>query len=188
MKVYNSLSAKQCNLLHPPTSSSSSTTTTTTTTTTTSTTPRRGMAWYICGPTVYDSAHLGHGRTYVTMDIFRRVALHLHNNDCNNTPRPLYVMNITDVDDKIIKRSMEYNTKTTVEVIDPLELARYYEYEFWSDMELLNVRKPDVICRVSEHVVDTIVPYIQQIVEGGMAYVIPEGGQEGEEEGEGKRG
>ena len=133
---------------------------------------------------MYDSAHLGHGRTYVTMDIFRRVALHLHNNndDCNNgTPRPLYVMNITDVDDKIIKRSMEYNTKTTVEVVDPLELARYYEYEFWSDMELLNVRKPDVICRVSEHVVDTIVPYIQQIVEGGMAYVIPEGGQEEEE-------
>ena len=106
MKVYNSLSAKQCNLLHPPTSSSSSTATSTT-----STTSRRGMAWYICGPTVYDSAHLGHGRTYVTMDIFRRVALHLHNNnndDCNNnTPRPLYVMNITDVDDKIIKRSME---------------------------------------------------------------------------------
>ena len=150
------------------------------------------MAWYICGPTVYDSAHLGHGRTYVTMDIFRRVALHLHNNnndDCNNnTPRPLYVMNITDVDDKIIKRSMEYNAKNTknnaaVEDVNPLELARYYEYEFWSDMELLNVRKPDVICRVSEHVVDTIVPYIQQIVEGGMAYVIPEGeGQEGEEE------
>ena len=188
MKVYNSLSAKQCNLLHPPTTSSSSTATRTTTAT--STTSRRGMAWYICGPTVYDSAHLGHGRTYVTMDIFRRIALHLHNNnndDCNNnTPRPLYVMNITDVDDKIIKRSMEYTTKATVEEIDPLELARYYEYEFWSDMELLNVRKPDVICRVSEHVVDTIVPYIQQIVEGGMAYVIPEGeGEEagGEEEG-----
>jgi len=183
MKVYDSLSESHCNL---PTSSATSSSTSTS---------NKGTAWYICGPTVYDSAHLGHGRTYVSMDILRRVALNLHNG--NNvtskrledgsrqiTPRPLYVMNITDVDDKIIQRSME-NSKNNdsesngKEEVDPLALARYYENEFWSDMKLLNVMKPDVICRVSEHVTDTIVPYIQQIVDGGMAYVIPE--DEGED-------
>jgi len=183
MKVYDSLSESHCNL---PSSASTS-----------FSTSNKGTAWYICGPTVYDSAHLGHGRTYVSMDILRRVALNLHNgnNGTNKsldtssrqiTPRPLYVMNITDVDDKIIQRSMENsksNTKDSKNEVDPLALARHYENEFWSDMKLLNVMKPDVICRVSEHVTDTIVPYIQQIVDGGMAYVIPE-----EDDGEGKVG
>ena len=187
MKIYDSLSESHRNL---PSSSAS---------TTSSSISNKGTAWYICGPTVYDSAHLGHGRTYVSMDILRRVALNLHNgnNGTNKskvdgsrqiTPRPLYVMNITDVDDKIIQRSIENsknhninngNTNSSKEV-DPLVLARHYENEFWSDMKLLNVMKPDVICRVSEHVTDTIVPYIQQIVDGGMAYVILE-----EEDGEG---
>jgi len=182
MKVYDSLSESHCNL---PSSASTS-----------FSTSNKGAAWYICGPTVYDSAHLGHGRTYVSMDILRRVALNLHNgnNGTNKseedgrrqiTPIPLYVMNITDVDDKIIQRSME-NSKNndsesnSKEEVDPLVLARHYENEFWSDMKLLNVMKPDVICRVSEHVTDTIVPYIQQIIDGGMAYVIPEDNVEGE--------
>mmetsp|Transcript_8917 Transcript_8917/g.21645 ORF Transcript_8917/g.21645 Transcript_8917/m.21645 type:complete len:721 (+) Transcript_8917:62-2224(+) len=153
-----------------------------------------GIAMYVCGPTVYDSAHLGHGRTYVSLDILRRVALNLHHGSGGGgvgdrtdssdvsliTTRPLYVMNITDVDDKIIQRSTErrdnvnYGKESEAEA-DPLSLARYYEREFWQDMDALNVMRPDVICRVSEHVELTIVPYIQQIVDGGMAYVIPEG-------------
>ncbi|KAL9186741.1 hypothetical protein ACHAXT_010461 [Thalassiosira profunda] len=134
----------------------------------------RGTAWYACGPTVYDAAHLGHGRTYVLLDVLRRVATSEHdasgaNNDGNDTcvPQPLFVMNVTDVDDKIIARSIERG-------VDPLHLARKYEREFWEDMDSLNVLRPDVICRVSEHVAATIVPYIQQILDGGMAYVIPE--------------
>lgn len=138
--------------------------------------PQRGMAWYVCGPTVYDSAHLGHGRTYVSLDILRRVTLNYHSHHTSR-PRPLYVMNITDVDDKIIKRSMEKkggDGNSENGEADPLSLARHYEREFWQDMDALNVMRPDVICRVSEHVESVIVPYIQQIVNGGMAYVIPE--------------
>lgn len=131
-----------------------------------------GTAWYVCGPTVYDSAHLGHGRTYVSLDILRRVLLSLHADTTNNAPRPIYVMNITDVDDKIIQRSM--TEESGAEFDNPLALARYYEMEFWQDMDSLNVLRPDVVCRVSEHVESTIVPYIEKILEGGMAYVIPE--------------
>ena len=159
LKIYNSLSATRCNLLSSSAASN------------------KGIAWYICGPTVYDSTHIGHGRTYVTMDIIRRVALNVHNVSCENRPRPLFVMNITDVDDKIIQRSLENATKGKAEEeADPIALARKYECEFWQDLSILNVMKPDVICRVSEHVTETIVPYIQQIVDGGMAYVIPEEG------------
>ena len=132
----------------------------------------KGSVWYVCGPTVYDSAHLGHGRTYVLLDILRRVALHLHNK--SGMPRPLYVMNITDVDDKIIQRSREMAGDSTDNHADPIALARHYEHEFWQDMDHLNVLRPDVICRVSEHVESTIVPYIRQILDGDMAYVIPE--------------
>ena len=132
----------------------------------------KGSAWYVCGPTVYDSAHLGHGRTYVLLDILRRVALHVHNK--SGMPRPLYVMNVTDVDDKIIQRSRETVEDSTDRHADPIALARHYEHEFWQDMDHLNVLRPDIICRVSEHVESTIVPYIQQILDGDMAYVMPE--------------
>jgi len=155
-------------------------------------TTNTGTAWYVCGPTVYDSAHLGHGRTYVSLDILRRVVLNNYSHmtpQRQQQPRPLYVMNITDVDDKIIQRSME---KGSIGggggEVDPLLLARHYEHEFWQDLDALNVLRPDVICRVSEHVESTIVPYIQQIVDGGMAYVIPEqkhmdGNDDGNEDG-----
>ena len=150
------------------------------------TSPSLGTAWYVCGPTVYDSAHLGHGRTYVSLDILRRVALSLHDGSARSVagPRPIYVMNITDVDDKIIQRSIENDANYNEDegaLTNPLALARYYEMEFWQDMDSLNVLRPDVICRVSEHVEQTIVPYIQMILDGGMAYVIPEeDGEQGE--------
>jgi cysteinyl-tRNA synthetase len=83
-------------------------------------------------------------------------------------------MNVTDVDDKIIKRSREMARRNHQEGADPIALARCYEREFWQDMDRLNVLRPDVICRVSEHVESTVVPYIQQIVDAGMAYVISE--------------
>ena len=153
----------------------------------------KGAAWYVCGPTVYDSAHLGHGRTYVLLDVLRRLALRSHAGGGRSSPRPILVMNVTDVDDKIIKRSGE-NKKRAAELAeaegggqsdgsehvgptDPVELARHYEAEFWEDMAALNVMTPDVICRVSENVESTIVPYIERIVEGGMAYVLPELGE-----------
>ena len=59
----------------------------------------RQLTWYSCGPTVYDAAHLGHARNYVTLDIMRRILEDYFGYSI------LYVMNVTDVDDKIIKRA-----------------------------------------------------------------------------------
>ncbi|KAL7486175.1 hypothetical protein ACHAW6_012825, partial [Cyclotella cf. meneghiniana] len=151
MTIYDSLSSTHRRLPHQLTDKS---------------TPL-GVAWYACGPTVYDSAHLGHARTYVALDILRRVSLHSHRASGSSAPRPLFVMNVTDVDDKIIERSKQCG-------LDPLELARRHEDEFWEDLRRLNVLPPDAVCRVSEHVRTTIVPYIRRIVEGGMAYLVPE--------------
>ncbi|PIK48564.1 putative cysteine--tRNA ligase, cytoplasmic isoform X3 [Apostichopus japonicus] len=63
--------------------------------------PQNGkqVKWYSCGPTVYDSSHMGHARSYISFDILRRVLTHYFNYDV------LYVMNVTDIDDKIIKRA-----------------------------------------------------------------------------------
>jgi len=53
------------------------------------------VTWYACGPTVYDKSHLGHARNYVSTDIIRRIMMHYFNLDVN------FVMNITDIDDKV---------------------------------------------------------------------------------------
>jgi len=129
-----------------------------------------GLAWYTCGPTVYDSAHLGHARTYVCMDILHRLLSDQHHRNSKqnttSTPPPLFIMNITDVDDKILSRSKEMN-------IDPMDLAKRYEIEFMQDLQELNVNLPTIVTRVSEHVESDIVPYIQQIMRLGFAYIIP---------------
>lgn len=64
------------------------------------------VSWYSCGPTVYDAAHMGHARSYITFDILRRVFVDYFNYDV------LYVMNITDIDDKIIRRARKQHLFT----------------------------------------------------------------------------
>lgn len=120
--------------------------------------PMRGrqVLWYMCGPTVYDSAHMGHARTYVSFDVLRRIMTDVFGYDVKLT------MNITDIDDKIIKRSCEAS-------IEFAELARKYEREFLGDMARLGVAPPDVMTRVSEYVPE-IVAYIQGIIDRGYAY------------------
>ena len=85
---------------------------------------------YVCGPTVYDYPHLGHARCYITWDMLYRY-LKFSGYDVT------YCRNITDVDDKIIKKAKEENTNT--EVIS----KRYYDI-FSDSMKKLNVLKPDV--------------------------------------------
>ncbi|KAJ6236395.1 cysteine--tRNA ligase [Anaeramoeba flamelloides] len=111
---------------------------------------------YICGPTVYDVSHLGHARTYVGFDMIRRILEEYFNYNVN------YVMNITNIDDKIIKRAKENNENF-------IDLAKKMEDLFFKDMKSLNVRKPDVITRVSDYIQD-ITDFILKIEENGFAY------------------
>lgn len=114
---------------------------------------------YVCGPTVYDYTHIGHGRTYVVYDAFKRyLSLRGFN--------VIHVMNITDIDDKIIKRGQEENR-------DWREIVEEYIKDYMAGLEELNV-KVDSHPRVTEHVND-IINFIQVLLEKGHAYVAPSG-------------
>ena len=116
----------------------------------------RTINWYMCGPTVYDAAHLGHARTYLTFDIIRRILSNYFHYDVN------LCMNITDIDDKIIQRANKENQKFS-------EFARYWEDQFFKDMRSLNVMYPNYITRVSEYIPE-IIKFIEVIIQKGYAY------------------
>jgi cysteinyl-tRNA synthetase len=114
------------------------------------------LTWYACGPTVYDAAHIGHARTYVALDIIRRLLVHF-----SGAP-VLYCMGVTDIDDKIVARANEQG-------VAPHALARRWEAAFFADMARLGTLPPTCITRVTEHVPE-IIAYIQGIVAAGQGY------------------
>lgn len=116
----------------------------------------KNVTWYICGPTVYDSSHMGHARNYVGFDIIRRILSEYFGYNV------FMVMNITDIDDKIIVRSKE-------QVVEFTELARAQENSFHEDMRALKVQPPDVLTRVSEYVPE-VIRIIEGIIKNGFAY------------------
>eukprot|EP01102_Stenamoeba_stenopodia_P011564 TRINITY_DN3568_c0_g1_i3.p1 TRINITY_DN3568_c0_g1~~TRINITY_DN3568_c0_g1_i3.p1 ORF type:complete len:553 (-),score=96.36 TRINITY_DN3568_c0_g1_i3:423-2024(-) len=120
----------------------------------------RFVTWYTCGPTVYDHAHVGHARNYVSIDILQRILRSYFRYDV------VHVMGMTDVDDKIIARAKEKQQSNG----NPLSLARHFELEFERDMRDLNIVRPIATTRVTEHI-DNIVSYIEQIIQNGFAYV-----------------
>ncbi len=115
---------------------------------------------FVCGPTVYDFSHLGHARTYVAYDVIARW-LRYRGFDL------FYLMNITDIDDKIIKRAREKNE-------DPLKLARRFEESFFQDIASLQINTIDVYARASEHIPD-IIDQIERLIEKGFAYITQTG-------------
>ncbi|XP_030370516.1 probable cysteine--tRNA ligase, mitochondrial [Scaptodrosophila lebanonensis] len=113
--------------------------------------------WYTCGPTVYDSAHLGHASTYVKVDILQRIMRDYFKINL------VTAMNITDVDDKIIKRSRETGR-------DWKQLTSAYDAEFKEDMRRLNVQPPDFRTNVTNNI-PAIVLFILDLLNNKMAYV-----------------
>ena len=115
---------------------------------------------YCCGPTVYDFAHIGNWRTFIFGDLVRR---YLDFKGYAVTQ----VMNITDVDDKIIKKVRETGT--------PLrEFTGKFEAAFFDDLQALNCRKPQHTPRATEHMAE-IISLIEKLLARGLAYQTPDG-------------
>jgi cysteinyl-tRNA synthetase len=115
---------------------------------------------YCCGPTVYDFAHIGNWRTFVFADLVRRTLEF-------SGFRVRHVMNITDVEDKIIKRVRETG--------QPLpEFTAQYETAFFEDLKTLNCLPPHRTPRATEHIPD-IIELIRKLIDRGMAYQAADG-------------
>ncbi len=110
---------------------------------------------YACGPTVYDYAHIGNLRTYIFEDVLRRTLKH-------NGYRVKQVMNITDIDDKIIKRSQK-EKKNIYKITKPLTKI------FFGDLRKLNIEKAEVYPRATAHIKE-IIKLIQILLKKGFAY------------------
>ena len=114
---------------------------------------------YTCGPTVYDFAHIGNFRTFVFQDILRRF---LHSRGL----RILQVMNLTDVDDRIIQKAAEAGVSIR-------EFTEKYVEAFLEDMSALNLQAPEEVVRATDHIED-MVDLIGRLQEKGLTY--PSGG------------
>lgn len=125
------------------------------------------VGMYVCGPTVYGPPHLGHAKSYVAFDVIQRYLRHL-----GYSVR--YVQNITDVghltddadagEDKLIKQSR-------LEKKEPMEIAENYTWQFFRDMDALNVKRPDISPRATGHIPEQIA-MIRELIEKGHAYEV----------------
>ncbi len=118
------------------------------------------VGMYVCGVTVYDLCHFGHGRTFVSFDVIARYLRYLGYN-------LRYVRNITDVDDKIIKRSLE-NNETCDQLVDRMIT------EMHKDFDALNILRPDVEPRATQHIPE-IIAIVEKLLAKGHAYVAEDG-------------
>ncbi|MGH9048687.1 MAG: cysteine--tRNA ligase [Acidimicrobiia bacterium] len=115
------------------------------------------LSIYVCGPTVYEVPHVGHGRAAVVFDVIRRY-LEWRGTDVS------FVSNITDVEDKIIGRAAEEGSTEQ-------EVAQRYEAAYWEVMDRLGVLRPDHLPRATEYI-EPMLELIGDLVSQGRAYVI----------------
>ncbi|OOF64589.1 cysteine--tRNA ligase [Rodentibacter sp. Ppn85] len=118
------------------------------------------VGMYVCGVTVYDLCHIGHGRTFVSFDVIARYLRYLGYN-------LTYVRNITDVDDKIIKRALE-NQETCEQLVDRMVA------EMYKDFDALNILRPDFEPRATHHIPE-IIALVEKLIQRGHAYVAQNG-------------
>lgn len=122
---------------------------------------------YVCGPTVYGHAHLGHAKSYVSFDVVVRWLRH-------GGLRVKYVQNITDVghltddadegEDKIARQAR-------AEKVDPMEVAQFYTKSFYDDMDRLGVQRPSIAPLATGHIPEQIA-LVKQLIEKGHAYEV----------------
>ncbi|MBQ3234959.1 MAG: cysteine--tRNA ligase [Clostridia bacterium] len=125
---------------------------------------------YSCGPTVYNYAHIGNLRTYVFMDLLRRVLRYEGFNVKG-------VMNITDVghltddgdngEDKMAKTAREQKK-------DPWQIAKYYTEIFMKDFDRLNIGVPEIVCKATDYI-NEMIQYVEGLVENGYGYETDDG-------------
>jgi cysteinyl-tRNA synthetase len=113
------------------------------------------LRMYACGPTVYDYGHIGNFRTFLQIDVLRRL-LHLEG------IRVRHVMNITDVDDKIIRNAAAAGVPIS-------EYTPRYEQAFLDDLDSLRIERPEILARATEHI-PQMVELVERLSEVGAAY------------------
>ncbi|HDL8285832.1 TPA: cysteine--tRNA ligase [Yersinia enterocolitica] len=118
------------------------------------------IGMYVCGITIYDLCHIGHGRTFVAFDVVARYLRYLGYS-------LTYVRNVTDVDDKIIKRAIENNE--TCEQLTTRMLA-----EMHKDFDALNLQRPDLEPRATHHIPE-IIELTERLIARNHAYVAANG-------------
>ncbi len=113
------------------------------------------VSMYVCGPTIYDYFHIGNGRTFMMADVIRRYLIYKGYN-------VKYVMNLTDVDDKIINKANE-------EGVDTKEITKKFEQAFFEDIEKLKIKRADVYPKATEHIKE-IEDIISKLEKTNIAY------------------
>ena len=126
---------------------------------------RKEIRLYSCGPTVYSEAHVGNMRAYIFMDTLRKTLKY-------NGYKLNHVMNITDVghmtsdadegEDKMMKAAKRENK-------DPFEIANFYTEAFLKDIDKLNIDRPEIIAKATEHI-DVMEEYVKKIIDNGYTY------------------
>jgi len=127
---------------------------------------QKKIRFFVCGPTVYDYAHIGHARTYIFFDFFAKY-LRTRGYDV------FYLQNVTDIDDKIIRRAAEENKK-------PEELARFFMEAYLKDMEALGIHMTDdeneksdkILYAPATKFISQIVGQVERLIDKGYAYKI----------------
>ncbi|KEY91758.1 cysteinyl-tRNA synthetase [Candidatus Photodesmus blepharus] len=115
---------------------------------------------YVCGVTIYDLCHIGHGRTFASFDVISRYLRYLGY-------KLTFVRNITDIDDKIIKRALENNESCS-------SLTERLIIEMHTDFDSLNIQRPDFEPRATDYIAE-IIKLIKKLIEGGFAYIANNG-------------
>jgi len=123
------------------------------------------VGMYVCGPTVYGEAHIGHAKAYITFDVVHRYLEYLGY-------KVRYVQNITDVGHLVGDGDIgedKVGRQARLERVEPMEIVETYTRNYFRDMDLLNIIRPDISPRASGHVPEQI-ELAQKLIEQGHAY------------------